>query len=126
MITHRFSAYSPYEVAETFNALKQDNMTVIAYIDKFEDFMTMLKQDTPELTEEWFVKCFVNGLRHDIKHQLRPLHPESLTDAYWQAKDMERSAPPKKQFSSYQRQITAAPYRTLLLCRTCSHHTRQN
>lgn len=51
--------------------------------------MTMLKQDTPELTEEWFVKCFVNGLRHDIKHQLRPLHPESLTDAYWQAKDME-------------------------------------
>ncbi|KAL5651838.1 hypothetical protein ACJX0J_037296, partial [Zea mays] len=44
----------PYEVAETFNALKQDNMTVNAYIDKFEDFMTMLKQDTPELTEEWF------------------------------------------------------------------------
>jgi hypothetical protein len=77
-------------------------MTVNAYIDKFEDLMTMLKQDTPELTEEWFVKCFVNGLRHDIKHQLRPLHPESLTDAYWQAKDMERSAPPKKQFSSYQ------------------------
>ena len=35
MITHRFSAYSPYEVAETFNALKQDNMTVNAYIDKF-------------------------------------------------------------------------------------------
>lgn len=64
-------------------------MTVNAYIDKFEDLMTMLKQDTPELTEEWFVKCFVNGLRHDIKHQLRPLHPESLTDAYWQAKDME-------------------------------------
>lgn len=64
-------------------------MTVNAYIEKFEDLMTMLKQDTPELTEEWFVKCFVNGLRHDIKHQLRPLHPESLTDAYWQAKDME-------------------------------------
>ena len=94
-------------------------MTVNAYIDKFEDLMTMLKQDTPELTEEWFVKCFVNGLRHDIKHQLRPLHPESLTDAYWQAKDMERSAPPKKQFSS-------ELLHTDLLCRTCYHHTRQN
>jgi hypothetical protein len=103
MITHRFSAYSPYEVAETFNALKQD---------------------TPELTEEWFVKCFVNGLRHDIKHQLRPLHPESLTDAYWQAKDMERSAPPKKQFSSYQRQITAAPYRPFVQNLLPPHQTK--
>lgn len=126
MITHRFSAYSPYEVAETFNALKQDNMTVNAYIDKFEDLMTMLKQDTPELTEEWFVKCFVNGLRHDIKHQLRPLHPESLTDAYWQAKEKTWNAVPHLRNSFLHIRDKSLLLHTDLLCRTCYHHTRQN
>jgi hypothetical protein len=100
-ILYRFSATSSYDLADRFNSLKQNTMTVSDYTDMFEDLMAEIQEECPELTESWFVKCYVNGLRHSIKFQLRPLRPVSLTEAYWLAVDMEHANPVKKSFSSY-------------------------
>ena len=67
--------------------------------------MADVLEETPELGEQWFVRCFVNGLREGIKFQIRPLRPQSLTYAYCLAKEVEPNHPPasivqKKQQSS--------------------------
>jgi hypothetical protein len=63
--------------------------------------MATVTEENPELSEGWFVRCFVNGLRDGIKYQLRPLRPNTLTEAFWLAKDMEQNHPPKRTFNAY-------------------------
>lgn len=48
----------------------------------FKDLMADVQEENPELGESWFVRCYVNGLREGIKYQIRPLRPQTLTDAY--------------------------------------------
>lgn len=60
--------------------------------------MADVQEENPELNELWFVRCYVNGLREGIKFQIRPLRPQSLTDAYWLAKDVEPCHPPLPSF----------------------------
>jgi hypothetical protein len=101
MLLQRFSSHSSYQLVESFNTLKQNNLTVTEYADLFEELMATVTEENPELSESWFVRCFVNGLRDGIKYQLRPLRPKTLTDAFWLAKDMEHSHPPKKVYTAY-------------------------
>jgi hypothetical protein len=100
MLIQRFSAHSSYQLVETFNNLRQGNATVTEYADQFEELMATISEENPELAEGWFVRCFVNGLREGIKYQLRPLRPQSLTEAFWLAKDMEHNNPPKRAFQA--------------------------
>ena len=67
----------------------------------FEDLMADVQYENPTLSETWFVRCYVNGLRDGIKYQLRPLRPASVTEAYWMARDVEPSHPPKKTYTAY-------------------------
>lgn len=60
--------------------------------------MADVQQENSHISESWFVRCYVNGLRSQIKFQLRPLRPVTLTDAYWLAIDMEQGAPVKKHY----------------------------
>ena len=89
MLMQRFSAQSSYQLVETFNNLRQQNLSVKAYADLFEELMATISEENPELSEGWFVRYFVNGLRDGIKYQLRPLRPSTLTEAFWLATDME-------------------------------------
>jgi hypothetical protein len=100
-IVLRYSATGSYDLTDKFNSLKQHNTTVDAYTDTFEDLMADVQEENPNISEQWFVRCYVNGLREGIKFQLRPLRPVTLTEAYWMAKDMEPNHPPKRQFNSY-------------------------
>jgi hypothetical protein len=113
-ILNRFSPSGSYDLTERFNTFRQNNLTVAEYTDQFEDLMADVQDDNSTLSEAWFVKCYVNGLRNSIKFQLRPLRPSNLTDAYWMAVDMEQSNPPKKpysQFSSSAQKPYHTPYR---------------
>jgi hypothetical protein len=101
MLLQRFSSHSSYQLVESFNSLKQNNLTVTEYADAFEELMATVTKEKPELSEGWFVRCFVNGLRDGIKFQLRPLRPNTLTEAFWLAKDMEQNHSPKKVFHAY-------------------------
>jgi hypothetical protein len=95
MLIQRFSSHSSYQLVESFNNLKQNTLSVTDYADQFEELMATVTEENPELSEGWFVRCFVNGLHDNIKYQLRPLRPSSLTEAFWLAKDMEQSTLPK-------------------------------
>ena len=64
--------------------------------------MADVQEENPDLGELWFVGCYVNGLREGIKYELRPLRPQTLTDAYYLAKDIEPCHP----------HIAAAPKKT--------------
>nr|ADB85310.1 putative retrotransposon protein [Phyllostachys edulis] len=92
MICDRFAQYSGYEVLENFHSVKQYNQNISEYIDKFEELMAIYKTENPMQNEHFFVKCFVNRLRQEIKHYLKPLKPQALCEAYWMAKDMEQGA----------------------------------
>jgi hypothetical protein len=47
---------------ESFNNLKQNTLSVIEYADQFEELMASITKENAELSEGWFVHCFVNGL----------------------------------------------------------------
>jgi hypothetical protein len=97
-VTHRFLDHSSYELTEKFNAIKQNTLSVSEYTDLFEELMADVQEENPQISESWFVRCYVNGLKESIKAQLRPLKPATLTDAYWQARDMELCQPTKRPF----------------------------
>jgi hypothetical protein len=80
---------------------QQNSLTVAEYTDQFEDLMADVQDENSHISEAWFVRCYVNGLRSSIKYQLRPLRPTSLTEAYWLAVDMEQAIPVTKQYSKY-------------------------
>ena len=93
-VIKRFSDTGSYDLTEKFNSVKQLNSTVSEYTKVFEDLMADVQEENPELGEQWFVRCYVNGLRDGIKFQLRPLRPQTLTDAYCLARDIEPCHPP--------------------------------
>jgi hypothetical protein len=88
-VTQCFLDHSSYELTEKFSTLKQNNMSVSEYTDLFGELMADVQEENPHIAETWFVHCYVNGFKETIKSQLRPLKPTSLTDAYWQARDIE-------------------------------------
>lgn len=99
-VLKRFFPTSSYDLTDRFNTFKQGSLSISEYTDKFESLMAELQEENPSLSEQWFIKCYVNGMRSHIKFQLRPLRPPTLTEAYWLAVDMEQSLPPRKSFLS--------------------------
>jgi hypothetical protein len=81
VIIQRFSDDSSYEVVENFNSIKQGTMTVAQYTDKFEQKMSSYRKENPGVSDSYYIKCYNNGLREDIKHYLKPLKPLTLYDA---------------------------------------------
>lgn len=97
---HRFSADGSYELTDKFNSVRQNSDTVKEYTKRFEDLIADVQEDDPNISESWFVRCYVNGPRDRIKFQVRPLRPATLTDAYWLASDIEPGHPRKRQYSA--------------------------
>ncbi|XBI85410.1 hypothetical protein VPH35_093554 [Triticum aestivum] len=93
-VVKRFSKQGSYDLTEKFNTLKQNSNTVSMYTKTFEDLMAEVQEENPELSELWFVRCYVNGLREGIKFQIRPHKPQTLTHAYCMAKEVEPCHPP--------------------------------
>jgi len=65
IIGDRFNEMSTYEVICQFHNLKQTS-SVNDYIDKFEEFMGLVKRDNPSLQEDYFVCSFVYGFKDYI------------------------------------------------------------
>lgn len=65
--------------------------------------MAVVKKDHPYWEEQYYVVSFVNGFKDEIKCHLRPLRPNSLTDAYWLANDYEKGLQYKRssKFTGY-------------------------
>lgn len=87
MVCTRFSAANVHEEVELFQNVKQYGLSVEQYIDKFEEYMDLVRRDHPYLQEQYFTSCFINGLRGEIKHDVCGQKPQGLLESYWYAKN---------------------------------------
>ena len=69
MLEDRFLEISTAEIIGQFHNLKQTT-TVPEYIDKFEEFMGLVKRNNPSLSEDYFVSSFIARLNEYIQHHL--------------------------------------------------------
>lgn len=81
----RFGTREQETLYDNFKHLKQTT-TIELYFDQFEKYQEQLKGRMPDLTEEYFVECFVGGLQDKIKETLKLLAPLTVDQAYRQAK----------------------------------------
>lgn len=102
VLCKRFANSSSYEAVADFNSIKQGASTVAEYTDRFEDKMACYKKEDPEVKEQYYVKCYINGLREEIKHYLKPFKPATLYDAVDTARDMEHGPNASNQSRKYQ------------------------
>jgi hypothetical protein len=74
----RFSTNSSYDVVDEFNSIKQGSNTVSDYTDRFEEKMADYRKENPEVKDTYYIKCYVNGLREEIRHHLKSFEPRTL------------------------------------------------
>lgn len=96
MVSTRFSAANEHEAVELFQNVKQYGSTVEQYIDKFEEYVDLVRRDHPYLQEQYLNSCFIGGLRGDIKHDVCGQKPQGLLESYWYAKNYEKAANARK------------------------------
>jgi hypothetical protein len=95
MVYNRFSPHSSHNSLENFHHLRQ-TASVSDYIQKFVESMSLMQMDYPHLTEPYFISSFIAGLQDGIKHYIIPHSPQTLCDAYWKAKELEKGILVKK------------------------------
>lgn len=98
MIKKRFATETWYDITKAFIGLNQEG-TIEAYIDKFENMMTQVKRNNSALKEGYFLDYFVSGLKGYIKTPLKSLEPKTLVEAYSHARNYENSQSYKKAIS---------------------------
>lgn len=76
------------EVVEQMSQLKQGS-TVISYQERFEEIKLKLEKLHPELTEAYYTKCFIAGLKPELRSTVRAQEPGDIYTAIKQAKYQE-------------------------------------
>ncbi len=90
-LCRRFGQIGERYLIREFNNLKQLG-TVEKYQERFEELRTQLIYHNPQLTEEhYFISCYINGLKEDLVPFMDMGHPNTLEEAYEQAKLNERA-----------------------------------
>jgi len=100
MLEDRFLEISTAEIIGQVHNLKQTT-TVPEYIDKFEEFMGLVKRNNPSLSEDYFVSSFIARLNEYIQHHLQCHKPSSLTQDFWFARRLEQAAPQQKKYNMF-------------------------
>jgi hypothetical protein len=95
LIIGRFAAETSLELIDSFWHMEQSS-NVNAYIDIFEELMGKLKVHNTTLLDEYFVGCFISGLKEDIKIPLRSHNPTTLVQAYALASNYEAYQPKRQ------------------------------
>jgi hypothetical protein len=68
--------------------------------------MANYRKENPDVKEAYYIKCYINGLRGEIKHYMKPLKPANLYEAVVYAKDMDKGMMATAQ--SHNRRLTLA------------------
>jgi hypothetical protein len=108
LINSRFAAETSFELIDSFRHMEQ-SASLSAYIDNFEEMMGKLKTQNPMLSDEYFIGCFISGLKDHIKLPLRSRHPTNLVQAYSLARNYEHYNSKKPQ-SDYSRTTYRSTY----------------
>jgi hypothetical protein len=89
MVNNIFSSHSAHSSLEKFHHLKQQS-SIADYIMRFEEVMSLMQMNYPGLSEQYFIKSFIAGLKEGFKHYLIPHSPQTLCETYWKAKEFEK------------------------------------
>jgi hypothetical protein len=100
MVTDRFNLASEYEIVGQFHNLKLIG-SVVDYVDRFEEMVSMVKRHNPSLSDNYFISSFISGLKDQIQYHVQCHKPTALSQAYWFAKRLEQSTPSFKKFTAY-------------------------
>ncbi|KAL0313075.1 UNVERIFIED_CONTAM: hypothetical protein Sradi_5706800 [Sesamum radiatum] len=87
----RFEGVDPGAVLGEFNTLQQGSRTVDQYLEKFEELKSHVMIFHSDFPESYYVTCFVNGLRPDIKGPVLSFRPTSLHHAVALSKNQENT-----------------------------------
>ncbi|KAL0371048.1 UNVERIFIED_CONTAM: hypothetical protein Sangu_0422900 [Sesamum angustifolium] len=90
-VLERFEDLDCEKVMGKFSKLQQET-TVNAYLDKFEELNSYMMEFNKDLNEELFVMKFISGLRKDIKGLTSTMKPKTLNQAIILAKNQEATA----------------------------------
>jgi hypothetical protein len=88
MINNRFAAETSIELIDTFKHTEQ-TLSMASYIDTFKELMGKVRLRNPTLTEDYFVGCFISGLKDYNKVHLKSHAPCSLVQASSLARNYE-------------------------------------
>lgn len=76
-------------IDEEFMTLRQVG-TMEEFTEKYEEIRSILLQEIPYLTEEYFLNNYVCRLKMNIRCSVRAARPWNLEDAVWLAKNFEQ------------------------------------
>ncbi|KAK4416030.1 hypothetical protein Salat_2710400 [Sesamum alatum] len=80
LVLQRFSVPGGDNLVGQFNKLRQEG-TVIAYVNKFEELKAFMLNMNRSLSEEYFIKSFISGLKEEISQMVEMLNPTTLSHA---------------------------------------------
>ncbi|KAL2230686.1 UNVERIFIED_CONTAM: Transposon Ty3-G Gag-Pol polyprotein [Sesamum indicum] len=87
-ILERFEDLDYERVMTAFNRLQQET-TVNAYLERFEELKDQMKVFNKNMGEEFLMMKFISGLKDEIKSLVTPCEPTSLSKAIVLAKRQE-------------------------------------
>ncbi|XP_027093589.2 uncharacterized protein [Coffea arabica] len=87
-ICSRFKELGEDDVIEKFNKLQQTS-SVLAYQEKFEELRALVLAKVPNLSESYYVSCFLSGLKNEVKTAVKMYKPDSLKLAFEKARWQE-------------------------------------
>lgn len=90
MVMDRFEEEERENLVGDFNKLKQDG-SVESYKIQFEQLKAFVLQNNRGLTEDYFVKSFLSGLKDEIRSMVMMMRPLTVNQAVHSAKMQERS-----------------------------------
>ncbi|XP_020546936.1 uncharacterized protein LOC110011314 [Sesamum indicum] len=90
-VYERFEGRDPGAVLGEFNTLQQGTKSVEQYLENFEELKSHVMVFHSNFPESYYVTCFINGLRPDIKGQVISLRPTRLHQAVALAKNQENT-----------------------------------
>lgn len=91
MVVERFSEENGEDIVEIFNNLKQKG-SVEEYRLRFEELKAYVVQLDLNWTEDYFIRCFIGGLKEKLKSTVKMLRPHTLSQAIILAKHQENTA----------------------------------
>ncbi|KAJ4789708.1 polyprotein [Rhynchospora pubera] len=94
LVEEVFARFSQNATQELVGELKRVQHTgkVMDYIKQFDHVRAKLMRQKPYIPTDFYVACFIEGLREDIKAMVTVLNPKNLNDSYKIANQYEMAA----------------------------------
>ncbi|CAL1388272.1 unnamed protein product [Linum trigynum] len=84
-LCQRFGSRTYGGVVAAFNKLRKQG-SLAEYQERFEELRSLMSRFNPALDEIFFISSFINGLKQELRLVMSMLQPQTLAQAYRQAK----------------------------------------